>query len=274
MMRVWVTSLFGLLVAVAATASPREEAADCVARLTAIQAELADIERAARQTNDVTRADCIKKHLTSLTGLIEVSRQAQSWLEASVEMEDPEAVAAERDKLEAVCQRGEKLRQLAVSCVSIVAPRPRRTTPPRLAKVERPAPVSRSTWQQPRRATTRNPEACLRQSDLACLLAQALNMSGAADCIQALRERNVEPLGGWDGQQCATVDVFCVALGRALELEVENPADPSQYWQALAEFGLPVDQVLPPRPETGSSVILLDREAREFLSRGLGAPVR
>jgi len=265
MMRVWVTSLFGLLVAVAATASPREEAADCVARLTAIHAELADIERAARQTNDVTRADCIKKHLTSLTGLIELSRQAQSWLEASVEMEDPDAVAAERDKLEAVCQRGERLRQLAVSCVSIVAARPRRTTP---------APVSRSTWQQPRRATTRNPEACLRQSDLACLLAQALNLSGAADCIQALRERNVEPLGGWDGQQCATVDVFCVALGRALELEVENPADPGQYWQALAEFGLPVDQVLPPRPETGSSVILLDREAREFLSRGLGAPVR
>ncbi len=261
-------------VSVVAGASPREEATLCVARLMTIHADVTEAERTARQTNDLSRADCIQQHLINLTGLIEVGRTAQSWLEASHEIDDTEAVAVELEKLKAICLRAERLLQQATGCVALAARRPKKSSPPQIVKAEKPAPASRSAWQQPRRATARNPADCLRQSDLACLLAQALSLSGGGDCINVLEVRNVEPLGGWDGRQCATVDDFCAVVGRALGLEVEDPDDPVSYRQALTEFGFSTDLLLPPNSETGPSVILLDREAREFLSRGLAAPLR
>jgi hypothetical protein len=252
----------------------REEAASCLARLTEIHAAVAEAERAARQTNDVARADCIRKHLVSLTGLLEVGRAARGWLESVAEQEDAEAVAEELEKIRAVCSRAEKLSQFAADCAAVSS---RRTKPPRPpsppVQSERPRAVSRLSWSDSRPAGSRGAADCLRQRELACLLAQAFHLRGSGDCEEELSRRDVEPLGGWEGAECATVDDLCVTVARALGLEVADPDDPAQYRQVLAEFGLPVDRVLPPRARTGRPPWLLDREVREFLSRGLAAPL-
>ena len=103
------------------------------------------------------------------------------------------------------------------------------------------------------------------------LLAQVMNLAVDGDCTAVLRERNIAPRAGWNAERCAVVDDLCVVAARALKLEVEDPDDPASYWEALREYGLPVDTVLPPRAPRVPSPVLLESEAREFLTRGLAA---
>jgi hypothetical protein len=89
----------------------------------------------------------------------------------------------------------------------------------------------------------------------------------------ALTKLAIEPLDGWQPNECLTLDDFCVAVARALNLKVEKPDDPASYAQALRDEGLPVDTVLPARPPEGPSLLLLESEARAFFLAGYAAPL-
>jgi hypothetical protein len=124
----------------------------------------------------------------------------------------------------------------------------------------------------------RNELTCLHQDRLAGMLIVAMELRVADSKSPnansaALAKLAIEPLDGWQPNECATLDDLCVVVARALNLKVERPDDPVSYAQALRDEGLPVDTLLPARIADAPPPLLLESEARAFFVTGYAAPL-
>jgi hypothetical protein len=258
--------------------SDSERAAACVERVEALLVKLAGLEQAARDTNEIERADCIHARHVKITALGEVVRGLQRRLDEIKPEDDPDLIDAGRAELEIACARAAQLAVEAESCAATKLRSTKKRRPPAAAAKASKDAGKKSAAKfatQPARPDESN---CLRQEQLAALLARAMELrvdAGAAPAQVAaeLGKLAIEPLNGWQTGRCATLDDLSVAVSRALNLAVENPSDPAAYTQALREFGLPVDTLLPARPPQGEAPPLTEPEVRAFFAHGLAAPL-
>ncbi|MEI6084151.1 MAG: hypothetical protein WCS70_07600 [Verrucomicrobiota bacterium] len=224
-------------------------------------------------SNETVRAHCINDKLTKARSLDQLVHSLSASLEAHTEDEDQESVEHDRALIFAACARIDRLAEEAAACEDSATPKKRRHAPPvELAPVvPRPRVVRASAAPA---AGQRDATTCLKQVKFAAMLADVLGVeiNGSADApSRELAKRNIEPFGGWAGDECLTVDDLCVVVARALNLKVEAPDDPYSYVQAVRNDGLPVDSVLPRRRKESEPAVLLEAEVRIFLARGYAA---
>lgn len=253
-----------------------QQANTCFTQAQSLLAQMATLETDARTANETNRADCLKVHITSLTGLIGAVKVTRDRLESLAEDGADALAATELDLVLAACKRTAKLGADAQAClgssVTITNIKPVATS---TRKPIAPLARERPPWLTPRRNVVRNDDTCLRQEALAGLLAAAMGLvtSGDANGIAALTKLHIEPLGGWQPAACATVADLHVITALALHLEVDDPDKAADYAQALRNEGLPVDTLLPAVGNWDSPPRLLPAEARAFLANGLAAPL-
>lgn len=252
----------------------------CLEHITELTAKLTALEESARATNQLTRADFIHSRVLKLaalhdlvTGLRDQFRQIQR---GDI---DPEAADTATAELELACARADQLSREAEQSPAEDMARPlrrRRIAANAGTTTAATAPPATESKRKPRRPAERDTN-CLRQPDLALLLVQTIELNDevnltADKSVALLTKLAIEPLGGWQKDKCATLDDLGVAVARALGLRVENPTEPASYTQALRDFGLPVDTVLPVRPPQGPAPVLTAEQVREFFLLGLAAP--
>jgi len=251
----------------------------CLEHMTELIARITAFEESARATNQIARAEFIHGRALKLnalhelvTGLREQFRQIQRG------DADPETADIAAAELELACARADQVVREAEESPDDDTTKPARKR--RASLTFDPAATPPAPAPEPKRKPRRSSDHetnCLRQPDLALLLMQAIELSDEADLsaeksVAELTKLAIEPLGGWQAGKCATLDDLSVAVARALGLRVENPRDPVSYTQALRDFGLPVDTVLPARPPQGATPVLTADQVREFFLLGLAAP--
>jgi len=273
--------------AVAAGAGQTNAAAAAVvvtncAPIQAVVERLAALEQQTRAGQQLVQADCLRARLLKLQGLLAVGQQAQEQLQTLDATKDAALWEQEALKIQFATLRAEKLWAEAQQCLELApAAAPVAAAAPTLA-VTKPATKvrlrSRAVPAVPRAPVARNRDTCVTQARLACLVARAMDLGlglqgTAAGCAAALTQRAIEPLDGWQPEQCATVDDLYVVVARVLSLRVAEPADPRSYGWALRDAGLPVDTVLPAGAPDAAPPLLVEEEVRQFLEYGYTAPL-
>jgi len=224
-------------------------------------------------SNETARARCITDKLTKAHSLHELVHNLNDSLETHVTDDDEESAASNRTLILAACNRIDKLAEDAAACKDSIAPKPRRNSPPAGRATNPPQPRVVKSPAAPASAI-RDETTCLKQVKFAAMLTEVMGVEtgGNADSpSRELAKLAIEPLGGWIGDGCLTVDDLCVVVARALNLKVEKPEDPYSYVQAVRNDGLPVDSVLPRRRQEAEPALLLEAEVRSFLARGYAA---
>lgn len=256
------------------------KSAACVERMRELQDALGQMETAAVASNETARAECIRERHTKVIGLLELSQTAHDRLRGIAADDITEQDEAEFAKILLACGRAEKTAAEAGHCTNEAPRKPKkRREADRADNPANPdASGKRDRLFRRRQPVERNERTCLRQEQLAALLATVMELGvDTGKSLDAsskeLSKLAIEPLDGWQPNDCATLDDLCVAVARALNLKVEKPDDPVSYAQALRDEGLPVDTLLPARIPDGPPPLLLEPEVRAFFLTGYAAPL-
>lgn len=241
----------------------------CLRHMDALLDQLTTLEHSA--SNDAVRAQCIVTKRNKIKGLRELTAAAAARLPKLVADEDVDTLAAEQSAIAIACARVDKLAAEAGLCDDAPANKSkhRRVTS---------EPVTAPLQNRPSGKRLRDEQDCLRQIKLAGLLLRVMELSPdpkkpPQTVTDQLAQFAIEPLHGWRPDECATLDDFCVAVARALNLKVAIPDDPASYLQALRDEALPVDACLPERIEGLEPPLLLESEARSFFAKGYAVPL-
>lgn len=257
-----------------------DKSAACIERMKQLLQTVADLETTALSSNETARADCIRDKHVKIIGLLDLSNESQSRLHSPPPEGVTPADEAAYSEILLACARAEKVAAEAGACLNIEtkklkqprdAERPEKK-PGETAK-RKPVRLARQ-----RKVAVRNEQTCVHQDRLAALLVAAMDLritdTNAPNAnITALTKLAIEPLDGWQPNDCADLDDLCVVAARALNLKVEKPGDPASYEQALREDGLPVDTLLPARIPAAPPPLLLESEVRSFFLTGYAAPL-
>jgi hypothetical protein len=245
--------------------------ARCLERLDEVVVEVDALVTAA--TNEVARAACLAERVNGVRSLRELARTLHAAVEAHDEAEDaPEVLAANQSKILLACERAEKLLAEMRGCGAATGPvkKPRRV----VAQYGPAAPAR--TRARGSRTPVRDATTCLRQSRLAGLVWEALEKDATADDrarMETLAGEGIAPAGGWQVDDCVTVDDVCRVACQMLGMNVENATDPYQYVLAARREGLGVDELLPRRRREAEPPLVWESEARAFFAYGLAAPL-
>ncbi len=256
------------------------KSAACIERVKQLLQTVADLEAAALSSNETARAECIRDRHAKIVGLLDLSNESQSRLHSPHSEEITAADEAAYSEILLACARAERVAAEAEACLNMETKklnRPRDADRP----VEKPGDTANrkpARIARPQKAGIRNEQTCLHQDRLAALLVAAMDLRISATNspnanITALTKLAIEPLDGWQSNDCTNLDDLCVAVARALNLKVENPSAPASYEQALREEGLPVDTLLPARIPGASPPLLFESEVRAFFLAGYAAPL-
>jgi hypothetical protein len=246
-----------------------EKSQSCLQRLQTILAEAEQL-RETTAANTPAIAECLDTHIAKIKTVAELARLSHEQLLRALAVTNMPAVQSRLANITNACARAERVLAEARQC-------------PQTAPTLKSAPIHNTPAAGPPSSPARQPARtrsnCIRHDQLACLLTRAMELSVEPEitvdpCIAALTQRGIEPLAGWQPARCATVDDFCVAVARALNLNVDNANDPASYRQALRDEGLPVDTLLPQSRGPEAPVYLLEREVRAFLATAHAAPLR
>ncbi|NQU09490.1 hypothetical protein HQ590_01755 [bacterium] len=246
----------------------------CLGQLQQAYEDLGAREVAARASNQVSRANCLRVKQAKVRGLISVATEGREVLAELVEQGETRLAEAELAQLRLAVDRGLKLIEEAEHCRPTAV---RSGSPPR--PLTRNDLNSQSLPLPPPQATRRLPRGelhCLRQEPYACLLLEALqrDLPAAATCPERLVGVGVAPVAGWQPERCVTLDDLVVTVAHALGLTGPDEGNPQRCLTALRVWGLPVDDLLPVRTAAGGSVLLREDEVRHFFARGLAGPPR
>lgn len=224
--------------------------------------------RLAGVSNETVEASCLAEKLTKASSLSELASNLNETLERRLGELDAEDVKNNRVLILSACTRIDKIAEDAERCGDSVKPRKRRPLAS-TALTNTPRPHVDSSKLLPASAI-RDETTCLKQAKFAWLLMAVMNIGGGQGgaATRELAKRGIEPLGGWSGDACVTVDSFCVIVARALQLEVADVDDPYSYVEACRDHGLPVDALLPRRGRDSVPRVVLEAEARRFLAQG------
>lgn len=266
--RWWVMGLIVWGVRAAESAEPHpwlQEADAHVARLLEVRSQLQEEVEQARSRHETNRVDCLRRSEVAVQSLVELSESARRQLVFFLE-EGAEADAQEqRDWIQAAVTRAEQHLRQALLCEAEPPVGPRRRTTVREGGPPLPAktPSKVSPW---RRLLIAGRIPCLRQGELACMIGRAISGDGVGeDCVSGLQQRGVEPLQGWQPDQCATANDVCVVLVRVLGLPVADTRQAHAYRAALREYGVAVEGKLP----AGDAPVSAP-EVRQLLMMGFG----
>jgi hypothetical protein len=257
-----------------------KKSAACIERMKQLLKTVADLEAAAVNSNQAARVDCIREKHAKIIGLIDLSQVSQDSLRHPSSEEVTEMDEASYSEILLACARAEKVAAEAEACSNVVLQKQKRHRD--IEHIDE-KPIEKAGDKLPlltrlRKPVVRDEHTCLRQDRLSGMLVAAMELRVAGTNspnanIAALTKLAIEPLDGWQPNECATLDDLCVAVARALNLKVEKPDDPASYAQALRDEGLPVDTLLPARIPDAPSPLLLESEARAFFLTGYAAPL-
>ena len=257
-----------------------KQSAACIERIKQFLQTVADLEADARSSNQLARAECIRDRHAKIVGLLDLSNESQSLLRSPRSDEVTEMDEAAYSDILLACARAEKIAAEAEACSNVVSKRPKRHRD--IVPVDE-RPSDNATRKdvrliRQRQPMVRNEQTCLHQDRLAGMLIAVMELRVADSKspnahTAALAKLAIEPLDGWQPNECATLDDMCVIVARALNLKVEKPDDPVSYAQALRDEGLPVDTLLPARIPDAPSPVLLESEARAFFLAGYVNPL-
>lgn len=262
----------GILVAAQAIGSTNAAesvtASNCLQHIDAVIIRLELLAEA--NSNATVQASCLADKLVKAHSLRDLVQGLTLSLEEHRAGMDDEAVANDSSLILAACARVDRLAEAAAACQETENPKVRRHSPTRNSTTTEVRPPGRS---QPVTLGSglRDVTSCMKQAQFAALFAEILGIETGKNADAPSRElskRTIEPLGGWNGDDCLTVDDLCVVVARALHLKVETPDDPYSYVQAVRNDGLPVDSAFPRRPQGVEPALLLEGEVRQFLAQG------
>jgi hypothetical protein len=257
-----------------------KQSAVCIERIKQLLQTVADLEADALSSNQLARAECIRNRHAKIVGLLDLSNESQSLLRGPRSDEVTEMDEAAYSEILLACARAEKIAVEAEACSNVVSKRPKRhrdIVPAEEKPIDNADRKDLRLIRQ-RKPMVRNEQTCLHQDRLASLLIAAMELRVAGSKspnanTAALAKLAIEPLDGWQPNECATLDDLCVVVARALNLKVEKPDDPVSYAQALRDEGLPVDTLLPARIPNAPPPLLLESETRTFFLTGYAAPL-
>ncbi|MCG3148090.1 MAG: hypothetical protein PCFJNLEI_01532 [Verrucomicrobiae bacterium] len=278
-MRIFIGGIFWAAVALgqvdeAKTTAALPSAASVSNCLVYLDNALAELETlAASAAPQSPAAICLTDKLNKARSLRELAASLVESVEQHEADEDLESADDDRSLVLAACARVDKIKLDARDCAKAGhAKKKRRNEPPVLTAV--PGQPTVATNPVTPASILRDATTCLKQAEFAELLVGALGFGagrGGELPIPNLTNRQIEPLKGWQAEDCLTVDDLCVVVARALKLVVTDDQDPYSYVLAVRQAGLPVDSVLPRRRRESVPALVLESEARLFLARGYAA---
>jgi len=234
----------------------------CIERMQKLVAEVTTLQNSI--TNDTIALERVVTRLSKMKRLLASARvSAERLREDGAKLpENDESLDEERARILVAYQRVERLAAEAAGATGLDSP-PVASAGPATPK----APTSNEPLQV---VSERDERGCVSQGDVARLLTKAMELIAdprdSKVACDELAKRDIEPLGGWQINECMTLPDFGVVLSKVLGLRLDPAEGPAVCLQALRTEGLPLN-LLPPHVE-GRHTPLREEEVRAFLATG------